>query len=51
MVLVEQHARLALEFADRAVILDRGRIVHDGTSQTLLDDPQKLVQLIGLARR
>jgi len=49
MVLVEQHARLALEFAVRAVILDRGKIVYDGDSQPLLDDPQKLSDLIGVA--
>jgi branched-chain amino acid transport system ATP-binding protein len=49
MVLVEQHARLALEFAARAVILDRGKIVYDGASQPLLNDPQKLSDLIGVA--
>jgi branched-chain amino acid transport system ATP-binding protein len=49
MVLVEQHARLALEFAARAVILDRGKIVYDGESRPLLDDPQKLSHLIGVA--
>jgi len=49
IVLVEQHARLALEFAARAVILDRGKIVYDGDSQPLLDDPQKLSDLIGVA--
>jgi branched-chain amino acid transport system ATP-binding protein len=48
IVLVEQHARLALEFAPRAVILDRGRIVYDDASQPLLDDPQRLAALIGV---
>jgi branched-chain amino acid transport system ATP-binding protein len=51
IVLVEQHARLALEFADRAVILDRGRIVYDGVSAALRDDRQKLADLIGIAGR
>jgi branched-chain amino acid transport system ATP-binding protein len=51
MVLVEQHARLALEFASRAVILDRGRIVYDGESRVLLDDAQRLANLIGIAGR
>ena len=50
IVLVEQHARIALEFAARAMILDRGKIVYDGTSQALLDAPHKLVELIGVAR-
>jgi branched-chain amino acid transport system ATP-binding protein len=48
MVMVEQHARLALAFADRAVVLDRGRIFYDGASQALLEDPQRLAQLIGI---
>jgi branched-chain amino acid transport system ATP-binding protein len=49
MVLVEQHARLALEFAQRAVVLDRGRLVYDGDSPTLLEDRQRLAELIGVA--
>jgi branched-chain amino acid transport system ATP-binding protein len=48
IVLVEQHARLALEFSTRAVVLDRGRLVHDDASQMLLDDPQRLAALIGV---
>jgi branched-chain amino acid transport system ATP-binding protein len=48
IVLVEQHARLALEFAARAAILDRGQVVYDGASKALLDDPQKLSDLIGV---
>ena len=48
IVLVEQHARLALEFAERAVVLDRGRVVYDDTSRPLIDDPQRLARLIGV---
>ena len=48
IVLVEQHARLALEFAPRTIILDRGRIVYDGASAPLLADAQKLAELIGV---
>ncbi len=51
IVLVEQHARLALEFSSRAVVLDRGRIVYDGASQPLLDSPHRLAKLIGVAER
>ena len=50
IVLVEQHARLALEFSPRAVILDRGKVVHDGASRGLLDDPQRLAELIGVGK-
>ena len=49
MLLVEQHARLALEFAPRAVILDRGRVVYDGASDPLLRDAAQLGALIGVA--
>ena len=49
IILVEQHARLALEFAARCVVLERGKVVHDGASRTLLDDPQRLADLIGVA--
>ena len=49
ILLVEQHARLALEFATEAAILDRVRVVYDGSSRTLLDDPQRLADLVGVA--
>ncbi len=32
IVLVEQHADLALDFAPRSIVMDRGRIVYDGPS-------------------
>jgi branched-chain amino acid transport system ATP-binding protein len=50
LVLVEQHARLALEFAADAIVLDRGLIVYSGPSRTLLDEPDRLAQLMGIAR-
>jgi branched-chain amino acid transport system ATP-binding protein len=50
MILTEQQARLALEFSDDATILDRGRIVHAAPSAELLDDPERLSALIGVAR-
>jgi branched-chain amino acid transport system ATP-binding protein len=50
LVLVEQNSRLALDIAPRAVVMDRGRIVFDGRSDTLRDDPAKLDQLIGVAK-
>jgi branched-chain amino acid transport system ATP-binding protein len=49
VILVEQHARLALEFAAQSIVLDRGKVVYDGPSQVLLDDPQRLGMLIGVA--
>jgi branched-chain amino acid transport system ATP-binding protein len=37
-ILVEQNAVAALHLADRAVILDMGQIVFDGSAQEVLDD-------------
>jgi branched-chain amino acid transport system ATP-binding protein len=51
LVLVEQHARLALDFAENAIVLDRGAIVFSGMSRDLLDAPQRLDALMGVAGR
>ena len=51
LLLVEQHAQLALELAQIAIILDRGAIVFAGTSQELLDAPQRLHALMGVGGR
>ena len=51
LLVVEQHARLALEFAEAAVILDRGQMVYSGPSKGLLADPERLASLIAVARR
>ena len=48
IVLVEQNSRVALEFSERAVVLDRGRIVYDGPSQRLRADPEFLARLIAV---
>jgi branched-chain amino acid transport system ATP-binding protein len=50
LLLVEQHARLALELAERAIILDRGAVVYSGLSRALLDAPDRLASLIGVGR-
>nr|WP_321444732.1 ABC transporter ATP-binding protein [uncultured Cohaesibacter sp.] len=39
-ILVEQNAVRALELADRAVILDTGKVVFDGTAKEVLDNKQ-----------
>ena len=51
MLLVEQHARLALELAPEAIVLDRGLIVFAGASRELLKEPQRLTTLMGVAAR
>jgi branched-chain amino acid transport system ATP-binding protein len=40
MLVVEQNARLALEFCDYAYVLESGRIVLAGPAARLRDDPQ-----------
>ena len=42
IILVEQHAELALSLARRGVVMERGRIVHEGASQALLADRSQL---------
>ena len=42
VLLVEQNARMALEIADRAYVLENGRIVHEGSAAVLRDDPAVL---------
>jgi branched-chain amino acid transport system ATP-binding protein len=51
LIVVEQNTRLALDISARAVVMDRGRIVYDGPSATLQNDPGKLDQLIGVGKR
>ena len=50
-VLVEQHARLALGVTSQAIVIERGRIVHAEASAALLQAPQRLGALMGVAAR
>jgi len=50
MIVVEQNSRLALSIAPRAVVMDRGRIVYDGASETLRSDPARLEAFIGVVK-
>ena len=46
MILVEQHAKLALEVTRTALIMSRGRVIHHGPSEALLADPERLASLV-----
>jgi len=46
MILVEQHAKLALQVTENAMVLNRGRVSHFGPSAELLADPQRLTSLV-----
>ena len=50
MLLVEQKTALALDFAPRCLVLDRGRVVFDGASADLRRDPARLQALVGVAQ-
>jgi branched-chain amino acid transport system ATP-binding protein len=48
MVLVEQRTDVALELAERAVVMERGKVVFDDTSARLKSDPELLHTLVGV---
>jgi branched-chain amino acid transport system ATP-binding protein len=49
IMVVEQNAKQALSRADRAYVLETGRIVKSGTGAELLDDPSVREAYLGVA--
>ena len=49
VIVVEQHAKLALSLTRQAVVLERGRVVHRSGSEALLEDPEALRRLIAVS--
>jgi branched-chain amino acid transport system ATP-binding protein len=49
-ILVEQNPRLILPITQRAVVLDRGTIVHEGDSGALLSDREQLNRWLAVAK-
>ena len=49
VIIVEQHARLALSLTRQAIVLDRGKVVHNAASDELLADAATLDKLVALA--
>jgi len=49
VILVEQHAKLALSLTSQAIVLERGRIAHRSDSASLLRDADALNRLVALA--
>ena len=47
-VIVEQNAVAALKLADRAVILDTGTVVYDGSAQSVLDDEKLRAEYLAI---
>jgi branched-chain amino acid transport system ATP-binding protein len=48
MILVEQHASIALSLTADAILLERGAIVHRAKSAALLKDAATLDRYIGM---
>jgi branched-chain amino acid transport system ATP-binding protein len=46
VILVEQHAKLALQVTREALVMSRGRVIHQGLSCELLADPERLGRLV-----
>jgi len=49
VIVVEQHARLALTLTRNAIVLDRGRVVHASDSESLLAQPATLDRLVAVS--
>ncbi len=49
VILVEQHAKLALSLTSQAIVLERGRIAHRSDSASLLGDADALSRLVAVA--
>ncbi|MEY8877764.1 MAG: ABC transporter ATP-binding protein [Leptothrix sp. (in: b-proteobacteria)] len=49
-IIVEQHPQAILAISHRALVLDHGSVVHSGSAAELLDQPEQLDHLLGVAR-
>jgi len=50
MVLVEQNTKCALKTADRALVMERGKVILDGHSQDVLSDARVCAAYLGTTR-
>jgi len=48
MLLVEQNAEMALQLADRVVVIDHGAVVFEGTSERLRNDHNVMATYLGV---
>jgi branched-chain amino acid transport system ATP-binding protein len=51
IIFVEQYVNLALNFAPRTIVLDRGRIIYDGGSADLAVNSEKMAAYFGASRQ
>ena len=47
IILVEQYVNVALSFAPRTIVLDRGQIIYEGSSADLAGDPGRMAAYFG----
>ena len=48
MILVEQHAEIALSLTEQAIVIERGRVAHAGPSASLLSNGSLLERYVGV---
>ena len=48
MILVEQHAEIALSLTEQALVIERGRVAHRGPLRELLSDEALLERYVGV---
>jgi branched-chain amino acid transport system ATP-binding protein len=49
-IIVEQNPRMILPITQRAVVLDRGSVVHEGASAELMVDRERLDRWLAVAK-
>jgi len=49
VLLVEQRVDIALDVSSRCVIMERGRIAHQGSSESLRQSDARIAELMGLS--
>jgi branched-chain amino acid transport system ATP-binding protein len=47
ILLIEQNAMAALRLADRAYVIESGRVVRTGDARTMADDPDLISHYVG----
>ncbi|MCD2512578.1 ABC transporter ATP-binding protein [Comamonas endophytica] len=47
-IVVEQHPVLTLAMTDEVIVLERGKVIHQGTSRALADDSALLDRMLGV---